>query len=800
MQENPADRYASAKELADEILRYLSGAMVLAYRYTVLEHLLRFTRRHRTLVATAGVAFCVLLMIGAISYFQVVQAHDRERAQRLAAEESNRQLVWENYTGLLGMAQNCLDTGVTYTPGGTTWSYTTGALAVGANAFSAAAVDAAGNESGPASITITYDPDNDADGDGIVDADEGTDDPDGDTVPNYLETDSDGDGLLDADEGTDDPDGDGLPNYLDLDSDGDGIVDADEGTGAVGPEFRVNTYTTSHQAAPSAAMDADGDFFVTWFSGGQDGSGDGVYGQRYAANGTLRGTEFQVNTTTTYDQWRPSVAMAADGHFVVAWRSDAQDGSSDGVYGQRYAADGTPLGGEFQINTTTTGSEDYPSVAMAAGHAFVVSWQNAYLDGSSNGVYGQRYAADGTPQGSEFRVNTYTTSAQLLPSAAMDTDGNYVVTWTSLGQDGPDFGVYGQRFAADGTPRGSEFQVNTFTTSHQNRSSVAMDADGDFVITWMSDGQDGSGYGVYGQRYAADGTPQGSEFQVNTYTTGDQGYPSVAMEAEGDFVVAWSSDGQDGSNYGVYGQYFAADGTPQGSEFQVNTYTTGWQGYPSVAMDTDGDCVVTWVSYGQDGSVEGIYAKRYDFSPPAVPSIMAPHGGADFTTSFTTAVTLSGTCASDTDAIEVNGSTAGVTYTPGGTTWSYTTGTLAAGANAFSVVAVDAVGNESDPAAITITVTSDPAADADGDSIADVDEGTDDLDGDGLPNYLDTDSDGDGLADDYETATGTDPYDPNDPPATPIHYKTIVVLLLLLGAGLALLQDCRTTRGRHTST
>ena len=43
-------------------------------------------------------------------------------------------------------------------------------------------------------------------------------------------------------------------------------------------------------------------------------------------------------------------------------------------------------------------------------------------------------------------------------------------------------------------------------------------AGGGFVVTWTSDGQDGSGYGIYGQRYAADGTAVGSEFRVNTFT------------------------------------------------------------------------------------------------------------------------------------------------------------------------------------------------------------------------------------------------------------------------------------------
>ena len=115
-------------------------------------------------------------------------------------------------------------------------------------------------------------------------------------------------------------------------------------------------------------------------------------------------------------------------------------------------------------------------------------------------------------------------------------------------------------------------------------------------------GQDGSGFGVFGQRFNAAGLPQGSEFQVNSYTTGSQGCPAVASDASGNFVVVWTSSGQDGSGYGVFGQRFDASGLPQGSEFQVNSYTTGYQSYPAVASDANGNFVVVWESYGQDGS------------------------------------------------------------------------------------------------------------------------------------------------------------------------------------------------------
>ena len=128
-------------------------------------------------------------------------------------------------------------------------------------------------------------------------------------------------------------------------------------------------------------------------------------------------------------------------------------------------------------------------------------------------------------------------------------------------------------------PVGSEFRANTYTSSDQIFSSVTALNDGGFVVTWSSDGQDGSGYGIYGQRYAADGTPVGSEFRANTYTTSDQIYSSVTALNDGGFVVTWSSFGQDGSGWGIYGQRYAADGTPVGGEFRANTYTSSDQIY-----------------------------------------------------------------------------------------------------------------------------------------------------------------------------------------------------------------------------
>ena len=91
------------------------------------------------------------------------------------------------------------------------------------------------------------------------------------------------------------------------------------------------------------------------------------------------------------------------------------------------------------------------------------------------------------------------------------------------------------------TPAGGEFRVNTYTTSYQSYSRPAMELDGDFVVVWESLTQDGSQEGVFGQRFAASGAPRGSEFRINAYTTDRQRWPTVAVGSRGDFVVAWQS-------------------------------------------------------------------------------------------------------------------------------------------------------------------------------------------------------------------------------------------------------------------
>ncbi|MEX0957527.1 MAG: tandem-95 repeat protein [Rhizobiaceae bacterium] len=440
---------------------------------------------------------------------------------------------------------------------------------------------------------------------------------------------------------------------------------------AIGGEFRVNTFTIGSQAAGSLAALADGGFVVTWTSAGaQDGDSSGIFGQMFDAGGNPAGAEFQINTQFFNPQIDSSVVGLESGGFVVTWTSFEQDatdsgfGDEAGIFGQMFDAGGNPAGAEFQVNTHTAFDQSTASVAALADGGFVVTWGSLFQDSAGTGIYGQRFGADGGPAGAEFQISSDLVFDQLLPAVAALENGGFVVTWSSEGQDGSGTGIYGRLFDADGDPAGAEFQVNSHTALGQVFSSVAVLGDGGFVITWSSNGQDGSGFGIYGQRFDVAGNPAGAEFAVNTHTAGNQNHSRVAALADGGFIVTWTSNGQDGSLNGIYGQRFDADGNRDGAEFRLSETTVGNQaadgayGVTTTAQLADGTIATVWRGDPSISNSE-IYARLF-----ALPTSIA---GAEDTAIPLLAITAAVTDTDGSETLELllSGYPAGATFSLG---------------------------------------------------------------------------------------------------------------------------------------
>ena len=259
------------------------------------------------------------------------------------------------------------------------------------------------------------------------------------------------------------------------------------------------------------------------------------------------------------------------------------------------------LADEFQVNTYTASFQRHSSLAFD-GTNYLVAWESNGQDGDSYGLFGQYVAADGTLIDNEFQINTYATSYQSSPEVTFDGT-NYLVTWYGAG-DGDDYGIYGQRISTAGSNLGTEFKINTYTPSLQQFPKNAFDGT-NYMVTWTSYEHDGSLTGVYGQRVGTDGSLVGNEFQINTYTEGFQGYQSVSY-GDSNYLVTWMSS-QEGSSNGIYGRCIGTDGVMQTAEFQINTYTTSNQSWSEIAFDGT-NYLVAWQGRGED-DYEGIFAQ-----------------------------------------------------------------------------------------------------------------------------------------------------------------------------------------------
>jgi Ca2+-binding RTX toxin-like protein len=315
----------------------------------------------------------------------------------------------------------------------------------------------------------------------------------------------------------------------------------------------------------------------------------GVLAQRYDHKGLQVGGELLVNATTAGDQTSPSLADLAGGGFAIAWTDysgTGADGSQTAVYARVFDAAGTALGAELPVNSTTAGAQETPRLAGLAGGGLVAvwaDWSETGGDGSSWSVRAQRFDAAGAKLGGELLVNTTTSNSQLAPAVAALSGGGFAAVWedrSASGQDGSASAIRAQLFGADGQRQGTEILVNATTQLGQDAPTLAALPGGGFVVAWQDgsgSGGDTSGTAIRAQVFGADGSRSGLEILVNGTTAGDQGDPTVAVLADGRFVVGWtdwSSSGGDPSESAVRARIFdprgaavSLPGTPAADQY-----------------------------------------------------------------------------------------------------------------------------------------------------------------------------------------------------------------------------------------
>ena len=413
-----------------------------------------------------------------------------------------------------------------------------------------------------------------------------------------------------------------------------------------GIEYAVIGSLPGDQVFPDAAVSTNGGFLV-WQDNATDGDGWGISARRLDT--TLSGTlgTFRVNAQGAGNQENAHVALLKNGGAVFVWQG-GQPGRQH-IYARFLTPTNTFLTtNDVPVNNFTGNFQINPSVTVLNSSNVVVVWGSNNEAGSNSmqDVYGQLLSPTGQKIGGEFLVNQFTGFNQRTPTVAALAGGGFVIAWVSeqerqLAAAGnssnyvssasvlnPSVDIYARRFNADSTASGNEFLVNTDKNPCSNPAASAA-TDGSFLVAWTVRDMmaAANSLDISARIFSAGGTG-GTVFHVNSTLYGDQYVPRVGALGL-DYLVTWTSLGQDGSREGVYGQFVHNNGTLTGAEFRVNTTTIGQQMQPTVAADGANQFVVVWTSFNGYPNTFDLYAQRYlntasILQPMAAPFVWAP--------------------------------------------------------------------------------------------------------------------------------------------------------------------------------
>ncbi|MGB7749612.1 MAG: hypothetical protein WBN75_20250 [Verrucomicrobiia bacterium] len=385
--------------------------------------------------------------------------------------------------------------------------------------------------------------------------------------------------------------------------------------------FRVNVQGANDQENPRVALLKNGGAAFVW-QGGKRG-----FQQIYARFLTPTNTWLTTNDVLVNSPSTTNISYSYATNTTL--RVVAQKTGGKGAFVTNTVTTVTKVG----TNVTLSGSfRINPALATLANSNVVFVWAsyNQAGPGSQLDVYGQVLTPAGTKVGGEFLINQFTAFNQRSPAVAALNNGGFVVTWVSeqerssynlSGIDNtngsppavvgsPSVDVYARFYNSNGVAQGNEFLVNTDNKACSN-PGVAVASDGTFMVAWA--GRDASnvtnGWDIYAREFSSAGAG-GTTVRVNSYLYGDQYAPRISAIGR-DYLIVWTSMGQDGSLEGVFGQFVHEDGSLLGTELRVNTTTAGSQMQPTVASDGVAQFLVVWTGFTFSPASMDLFAQRY---------------------------------------------------------------------------------------------------------------------------------------------------------------------------------------------
>ena len=392
-----------------------------------------------------------------------------------------------------------------------------------------------------------------------------------------------------------------------------------------GDDLKMNTYTANEQINPSVAALDNGNFVVVWQSSGQDAediSSNGIYGRLFSSTGTALGSEFAITIPgNDIDETTPVVTALNDGRFVVAYNTTPGTNGLDIAY-RIIEADGT-VGSELLANMEVSNDQYAPSITTLSDGSFVIVW----IDYDTFGVYAQKFnASNGSKQGPEMEIEASGEYGNVSPHVAALNNGEFVVVWGD-GYAGNVYAKVSDNLSAILPVADSGLAWSYYTYAPLPRVSGL--TGGGFVVAWDSYDENWMRMDILFRMYDNAGNEIGGIQQANV-SSADERYKFNAVVAPlsgGDFVIGWEAD-DDYDLSGIFGRRYTSAGVAiDAHEFEINQYRIGAQYSPAIAALPSDTFVTVWVDATADvttGGIEGrVLLPTGAPSAPAAPNVTA---------------------------------------------------------------------------------------------------------------------------------------------------------------------------------
>ncbi|MBI9039545.1 MAG: hypothetical protein JEY97_15560, partial [Bacteroidales bacterium] len=341
----------------------------------------------------------------------------------------------------------------------------------------------------------------------------------------------------------------------------------------VGNNFIVNDDTINNWVQrPSIAINLDGSFVITW-ADFREAEIYNIYAQRFSNDATPIGDNFRVNFLSATLNYNPKVVCKQNGDFIICW-GDCDEGGKNNPYSQSsqinkvscrnnkaeklygapniwaqlYLNDGTPLGENFKVNDDGgLTSQQRPDMSIDSYDNFVIAWEDERNDICE--IFLQRYLSDGTPVGSNFKVEDAILSDwQLNPSIASEASGNFSVAWRDYRNEKCD--IFCRRFSNDGTPLGSSFQVNSNDEDiNLYYPCISIGENGNFIIAW-TDSRNGT-KDIFAQKYLNNGDPFDDNYRITNNDEMEQSVCEIVL-ANNRVYSTWQDNKDENTGFDIW--------------------------------------------------------------------------------------------------------------------------------------------------------------------------------------------------------------------------------------------------------